>query len=127
MIFHLIQNAAKVADHQILKLSQTRWLSRGKVIERILEQWDALKLFFQSEALTDKVDGASEIYKVMTAAGTKHMLLFLNIILKKVDEMNIEFQTESFRMHKLYKTICSVYRNILAMFIKDEILVREQL
>lgn len=36
--FHLIQNAAKVADHQIMKLSQTRWLSRGKVIERILEQ-----------------------------------------------------------------------------------------
>lgn len=125
--FNLIQNAVKAADHQILKLSQTRWLSRGKVIERLLEQWDALKLYFQSEAITDKVDGPSGIYKVMTSEGTKHMLLFLNNILKKVDEMNTEFQTEAFRMHKLYKSICGVYRNILAMFIKDEVLDRENL
>lgn len=55
------------------------------------------------------------------------MLLFLNNILKKVDEMNIEFQTESFRMHKLYKAICSMYRNIMATFIKDGILVSEKL
>lgn len=30
-------------------------------------------------------------------------------------------------MHKLYQTIWSVYQNILAMFIKDEVLVKEKL
>lgn len=36
--------------HKMLKLSQTRWLSLQTVVNRILEQWSALKLFFTSEA-----------------------------------------------------------------------------
>jgi len=31
--------------HAILKIAQTRWLSRQHVIYRILEQWDAFKAF----------------------------------------------------------------------------------
>lgn len=63
----------------MLKLSQTRWLSRGKVITRILEQWEALKFLFQAEAKTDKIDGAGQILNTMNAPGTKHMLVFLNL------------------------------------------------
>ena len=44
--FRLIQDIVNSPKHKILKLSQTRWLSRGQVIERILEQWEALLLFF---------------------------------------------------------------------------------
>ena len=75
--FEMIQAAVKITNHRILKLAQTRWLSRGMVVARILEQWEALKLFFQAESPKDKVDGAANILKVMTAPGTKHMLHFL--------------------------------------------------
>ena len=63
--FRLIQEVVQVHSHRVLKLSETRWLSREAVIERKLEQWDALKLFFQSESATDKVDGAGLIYQTM--------------------------------------------------------------
>ena len=117
--FRLIQDVANAPNHKILKLSQTRWLSRGQVVARILEQWDALALFFQSEAETDKVDGAGKIIRTMTTVGTKHILLFLNYILSKVDKMNIEFQSRDFRLDTLYSSISDEYRSILAMFIKD--------
>lgn len=92
--FQVFEVITHSPQHRMLKLSQTRWLSRGKVISCILEQWDALILFFQGEIKTDavKLDGAADIYKVMVNRGTKHMLLFLNYVLGKVDRMNLEFQ-----------------------------------
>ena len=79
--FQMIQDVVHVPKHRILKLSQTRWLSRGAVIARILEQWDALLLFFESESKTDKIDGTPNIYKTIVTSGTKHMLQFLNYII----------------------------------------------
>lgn len=94
--FHLIQNAVKLADHQILKLSQTCWLSRGKcywTYSGAMGCSQIIFFFFRVRRLSDKLYGASGIYKVVATEGTKHMLPFLNNIWKKVNEMNIEFQT----------------------------------
>ena len=120
--FKLIQDIVDSPKHKMLKLSQTRWLSRGEVIGRILEQWEALVLFFESEARTDKVDGAAGILHTMKNSGTRRMLLFLNYIIKKVDRMNTEFQSEYFRLSSLFSTIADEYRSIIGMFIKQEIL-----
>ena len=127
--FQVFQDITKSPQHRMLKLSQTRWLSRGKVISRILEQWDPLLLFFQGEMKTDavKLDGAGEIYKTMVNRGTKHMLLFLNYVLGKVDRMNLEFQSEQYRLATLHASIAGEYRNILGMFIKEDVLFTEKL
>ena len=123
----LIQKVVKAQEHKMLKLCQTRWLSRGQVVARIIEQWDALLLYFQTEASADKVDGASSIYHTMTSAGTKHMLLFLNYILPKVDRMNLHFQSEEPRIHTLFDNISSLYRDLLSLFVKEEVLASRDL
>lgn len=125
--FQLLQEVVQAPKHKMLKLSQTRWLSRGKVISRILEQWEALKLFFQSEAKTDKIDGARQIFSTMNAPGTKHMLVFLNYVLQKVDRMNLEFQSENFRLSTLYSSITDEYRSLLGMFVRDEVVQQQNL
>lgn len=119
--FTLIQEVTKTETHKIPKLAQTRWLSRGNVIKIILEQWDALLLYFQSESKEDKVDGANNIYQTFKNRGTKHMLLFLNYVLEKVDRLNIEFQSENFRLHVLHSMVYSEYKNILSSFIREEV------
>ena len=126
-LFRLIQDVVHAPKHKILKLCQTRWLSRGNVIARVLEQWEALTLFFQSEAPSDKVDGAGEIYQTFVNAGTKHMLLFLNYVLSKVDSMNTEFQSEQFRLHKVHSVISDEYRSILGMFITSNTMSTQSL
>ena len=82
--------------HKMVKLAQTRWLSREKVIATFIEQYDALIPYFQKESNVDKVDGARKILETLTNCGTKHMLLFLQYILQKVNALNIEFQSEHF-------------------------------
>lgn len=37
--------------HKMLHPSQTRWLSLHPVVARILEQWDALRLFFKKNSV----------------------------------------------------------------------------
>ena len=42
--------------------------------------------------------------------------------LQKIDRINIEFQSEYFRIHKVFASITDEYRNLLAMFIKPEVM-----
>ena len=48
------------------------------------------------------------------------MLLFLNYVLAKVDSMNIEFQSQQFRLHNVFSTISDEYRGLLSMFISND-------
>jgi hypothetical protein len=115
----------------MLKLAQTRWLSRSAVIARIIEQWEPLLLYFQSSSTTEKdrneCDKVTNIYKTITNPGTFHMLLFLNGVLPKIDKMNKEFQSHSSRIHLVFKTIRDMYRVLLGMFMRDEFVLKEDL
>ena len=125
--FSLIQEAVELPCHKVPKLSQTRWLSRENVISSVLDQYSALLLYFQTEAKTDKIDGAAEIYKILSNCGTKPMLLFLQYVLKKINNMNCEFQSEEFRLHVLYQMITCEYKNLLSFFIDDAVLKSQKL
>ncbi|XP_052826877.1 uncharacterized protein LOC128248759 [Octopus bimaculoides] len=120
--FYMIQSVVGTKENNIPKLSQTRWLSHKNVINVIIERWDALVLYFESEAKVEKVDGAKWIYETMINKGTKHMLLFLHYILKKVTTINVEFHSEHFRLHLLHTLQSNEYKNILSCFIKEYVL-----
>lgn len=120
--FTLMQDVTNTENHKIPKLAQTRWLSRGNVVKVILEQWDALLLYFESESKVDKIDGANALYETMKNKGTQHLLLFLNYILEKVNTLNIEFQSQHFRLHVLHSMVYSEYKNILSCFIKEVVI-----
>lgn len=118
----MIQEAVKAASHRILKIAQTRWLSRGAVVARILEQWEPLALFFEAESPKDRVDGAAGILKVMKTPGTRHMLLFLDYVLPKIDSLNVQFQSEAFRVHEVFKSTRDTYREIPSLFVRDDVI-----
>ena len=43
----------EVEPHRLLKASQTSWLSLHSCVLRLIEQWDALTLYFQAVVATD--------------------------------------------------------------------------
>ena len=67
-------------------------------------------------------DTAAKIYKSLVNCGTKHMLLFLQYILLKVDVLNVEFQSEHFRLHQLHSSVSIEYKDILSYFVKEDVL-----
>ncbi|CAH0562815.1 unnamed protein product [Brassicogethes aeneus] len=59
--FRDFQDFVEVKPHKLLKLSQTRWLYLQAVVNRVLEQWPALQLYFQGAVLQDNLVSADTI------------------------------------------------------------------
>lgn len=66
--------------HKLLQLAQTRWLSLQLVINRILEQYEALIFYFRVEQF-DGTSSASEIYENLMNPANKLYLEFLEYVL----------------------------------------------
>ena len=67
------------------------------------------------------------MYDILCNRGTVHMLIFLQYVLLKINSLNVEFQSEHFRLHRLYLMVTSEYKNIMSCFIKDELMTNTKL
>lgn len=115
------QEFVEIEPHKMLRPSQTRWLSLQAVISRILQQWNALILYFQNESLVEHVYGAQEILNSLHNVEFKLYFHFLQHILNIITKMNLEFQSENPRIHHLLPTIKMYYTMIVKFYIRPEI------
>ncbi|XP_014775657.1 uncharacterized protein LOC106872981 [Octopus bimaculoides] len=113
--------------HQLLHVSCTRWLSLKQVVKRILELWPALVLFFTTAAIEDNNSAASNVLNPLTNPTTEIYYVFLAYILPDIIKLNLYFQSVSYRMHKLHKSIACTVKGILGNFIKKEIAKNKEL
>ncbi|XP_050293630.1 zinc finger BED domain-containing protein 5-like [Anthonomus grandis grandis] len=60
------QKFLTIKPHKLLQPSQTRWLSLNAVVVKVIEQFDALKLYFRIEAFESQSLGASEIHTALS-------------------------------------------------------------
>ncbi|CAG9840762.1 unnamed protein product [Diabrotica balteata] len=119
-VYSQFQEFLEIKPHKILKLSQTRWLSLEAVVTRVLEQWQALKLFFTGEAFEEK-DFArpSNILEKLNDPLYELYFTFLAHILPLINKLNIEFQSEKPKLHLLFERITTVYKTILKFYLKS--------
>lgn len=123
--------------HKMLKVSQTRWLSLivsylflyiffkyflfQNVVERIIEHWSSLTLYFQNAAFEDSLPSSKSILNALRNPTYKLYFLFLKYILKLTTSLNEEFQAEDPKLPYLYDKITSLYAVVLKNFIKAEL------
>lgn len=106
--------------HKLLQMCQTRWLSLHSCVKRILEQYDALKLYFQSENLID--NKAAHIFKSISNPFTKLYLYFLDFVLPILTNLNIAFQAENPQIHNIYSKVATAYKTLLECYVKPNYL-----
>jgi hypothetical protein len=75
--FVQFQKFVEVDEHKLLHPSATRWLSLEAVVNRILEQWPALTLYFNEKWLDQKLIATEQIYKCLNDPFMKLYFLFL--------------------------------------------------
>lgn len=61
-----LQAFCNIKPHKLLYPGQTRWLSLLSVVNRIIEQYPALKLYFTSAVLEDKIMNAQTVLDTMS-------------------------------------------------------------
>ncbi len=121
------QKFVNVKPHKILHPSQTRWLSLHMVVSRLLEQYNALKLYFTSAVLDDKLVAADTILQRLSNPTTKLYLLFLDFVLPVFNKVNKLMQSESTQIHVLYMSVASTLRTILSCYMKESYLSKTPL
>ncbi|CAH2009382.1 unnamed protein product [Acanthoscelides obtectus] len=121
------QTFTETPIHKILQPSQTRWLSLESAVNRILEQYNALVLFFTDAAMSEGVLAAQNILNDLKDPLTKAFLLFLQFVLPLFNNLNREMQAEKPKIHSLYSSISSSYKVLLEYFIKRDVIESQPL
>lgn len=81
------QRFMDIEPHKILHPSQTRWLSLGAVVSRLLEQWEALKLYFADAYLAQRLIATEQIYHNLNDPFMKLFYYFLDWILPMFNKL----------------------------------------
>lgn len=129
-----------VEHTRILKHVSTRWLSVETCIPRILENWDALKVYFVEEKSSPggKPNDASPSNKPGPSSSScssyKHSkvtqletfyrsptntlyCLFLLSAIQPMEKLNTLFQAEKPLIHTLYRLLQKLFRDMLLRFV----------
>ncbi|XP_051168521.1 uncharacterized protein LOC127286207 [Leptopilina boulardi] len=116
--FSEFQSFVEVDVLRMLHPSQTRWLSLTSVINRILNQWEALRLFFDAKWFEERLESVERIHVLLNDAATKAFYLFLQWVLPKVTSMNELFQSEKSVVTVVHDKMNESYYDLLACFMK---------
>lgn len=76
--FVQFQEFCSTHGHKLLHPSQARWLSLQLVVHRLLEQWDALKLYFNDKVLTERLTTVDLIHSSLNDPLIRLIFLFLD-------------------------------------------------
>ncbi|XP_050062633.1 uncharacterized protein LOC126552121 [Aphis gossypii] len=97
------------------------------VVSRILEKWDALKLYFTDTWINQRLLSTEEIFKSLNDPFMKLYFYFLEWILPKFTRFNQYFQTERVVITDLHEMIISLFQEILLCFLKREYVTKTKL
>ncbi|XP_064612974.1 uncharacterized protein LOC135476774 [Liolophura sinensis] len=119
-----LQTLYEVNHREIIKHVPTRWLSIAGCLDRILENWDALKVYFVTEKTNlagqsttykqAKVNNLETFYRSPT---NRLYCIFLKFALLAFDKLNTTLQTEKPLIHKLRRLLNKLMRDLLVRFV----------
>jgi len=113
-ILHYIQKDLGNKEKKILRYVPTRWLSLGNCVDHILEEWEALMLFFEQEK-----NKSSFIVKSIQNPKTKAQLQFLAYFFKKFNVTQKLFQDDTSTSYLLYEELRGFYLSICRTLLKS--------
>ncbi|XP_064082920.1 uncharacterized protein LOC135198931 [Macrobrachium nipponense] len=116
--FQEFQSFCDVKPHKLLHVAQTRWLSLHLAVNRVVEQWQPLKLYFSQKHLEDRLSTPSAIYVALNDPAVFMYFKFLAFILPKFTQLNLMFQKRESTIHKLYNSCNTLYKDTLRYYYK---------
>ena len=99
---------------KIIRMSDTRWLSIASCVQRVLDQYDALKLHFFNAKDTERNYTADLLHRMFSDIENKLYLVFLRSILAEVNRVNKLFQSEKCNPVRLLEELVNMYRSVLS-------------
>ncbi|CAG5054157.1 unnamed protein product [Parnassius apollo] len=114
------QDFLKIDQHKLLSAANTRWLSLQACVDRILEQYDALKLFFTGAVFEDPSNTNDSILNSLNNPFNKALLHFMSYVFSITNDFNTFFQTKSPQLFILPVMVRKMLNTFLCNFVKKE-------
>ncbi|CAD6235984.1 GSCOCG00012450001-RA-CDS [Cotesia congregata] len=117
-----IQSILALKAHKILRPAQTRWLSIRAVVERLLEQWDGLFLYFNNDQIATE-ENKSDVARILRCLQNPTMKLYYHFLLwslPKFTDLNKLFQSEKPLITAVHKKMSLTYLDLLKTFMDDK-------
>lgn len=118
--FHEFQDFFDVHKHKILKAGNTRWLSMKMCVDRVLEQYEPLKLYFTEAGLQDPTNVHDSVMRSLNNHFTRAYLEFLAFNLGRLTAFNTLFQSSVPLLHLLRREITNLVGGMCSDFMKAE-------
>lgn len=122
--FAEFQEFLQVSQHKMLLLALTRWLCLRENVDRILEQWEPLRLYLTQHRFEDNTIATENLYSWLSCPIMKAYYLFMAWVLPKVTNMNAYFQSSKVIVTNLHEKMSEGYRELLQSFMKPTYLSR---
>ena len=99
------------------RYAETRWLSRVRIVKRILNQWDSLKLHFEIARSNERCYKADQLFCMFSDPINKVYMTFLCGELEAITKLNTSFQAEKADVTKLFGDLNDYYTSLLQKII----------
>jgi len=115
-----LQIKNELSNLALARFVDTRWLSLGESINRLLVIWPSLIIYFEQakqdflkENPRKQTDENIEFYLCLLKNENFRLKMnFLNIIIEKINKANIHFQSHHLDVHKLKSGVINTFRQI---------------
>lgn len=97
------------------------------VVERILEQWNPLQLYFVREWVQHRLIASECIVTQLNDCSTKLFYQFLQWVLPKFVKLNEYFQSERVIIAHVYDVVCDTYKDILLSYLQPNYVHKTEL
>ena len=92
------------------------------VVMRLLEQYDALKLYFTNSVISDRVLARESILEKLNDPANKLYLQFQEFVLPLFNDLNKRMQSEGPQIHSVYRAVSTVCRTLMDCYMKESYL-----
>nr|XP_042906334.1 uncharacterized protein LOC122270948 [Parasteatoda tepidariorum] len=118
----------------LLRHVNSRWLTAGPVAQRLVEQWANISEYFlcflpKQKLLTKQLSSSSKYKRICDNLKEPSILCFLAFIAythKHFETFSLCFQSESPKIHLLFSEMNKLIRQVMMLFIKDDIVAAKE-
>lgn len=106
---------------KILQLPDTAWLSVAPCLNKVLDNYDELKLYFQLAQSQENSYTAEILFHMFDDPVNKLYLSFLQPIINEFSRVYKQIELESGGSHRLAKEFMSLYKRLLQVIVKPDV------
>jgi len=121
-----IQRSENYSELSLRHYVETRWLSLGSSLRRLLQNWPSLvKYMEEPKILSVKKKDKEEFLEALNDESFKLKILFISRVIDKINSINTDFQKQNLEINQLPLLINKIIKEIAELFIKPSMLPKK--